>query len=50
VNPQPEVIDIIAEHIGKNPHVERVILFGSRARGDERERSNIDLAAMGADI
>lgn len=50
MNPQPEVIGIITEHIGKNPHVEKVILFGSRARGDERERSDIDLAVVGPDI
>lgn len=50
MNPQPEVIEIISEHIGKNPHVEKVVLFGSRARGDQRERSDIDLAVIGADI
>lgn len=30
--------------------VEQVILFGSRARGDNWERSDIDLAARGGDI
>ena len=50
VNTQPEVINTITEHIGNNPHVEKVILFGSRARGDQRERSDIDLAVVGADI
>lgn len=30
--------------------VEKVILFGSRARGDNRERSDIDLAARGGNI
>ena len=28
---------------------ERVVLFGSRARGDHRERSDIDLACSGGD-
>ena len=28
----------------------RLILFGSRARGDNRERSDIDLAVSGGDV
>ena len=47
---QPTVIRTIAGHIGSSPHVERVVLFGSRARGDARERSDIDLAVVGPDI
>ncbi len=50
MNRQPEVISALAERIGQNTHVERVVLFGSRARGDERERSDIDLAVIGPDI
>ena len=30
--------------------VQKVILFGSRARGDFRERSDIDLAAQGGNV
>ena len=30
--------------------IERVVLFGSRARGDYKERSDIDIAAYGGDI
>lgn len=30
--------------------IDRVILFGSRARGDYRETSDIDLAVTGGDI
>lgn len=30
--------------------LEKVILFGSRARGDHRARSDIDLAVSGGDI
>ena len=40
--------DIIA--IAKRHGVQKVILFGSRARGDNGERSDIDLAVSGGDI
>lgn len=42
----------LARQIGALPHVRRVILFGSRARGDARERSDTDIAveAPGADV
>lgn len=30
--------------------IEKVILFGSRARGDFKERSDIDLAVSGGDV
>ncbi|MCI8731034.1 MAG: nucleotidyltransferase domain-containing protein [Lachnospiraceae bacterium] len=30
--------------------IRKVILFGSRARGDNKERSDIDLAVSGGDI
>ena len=42
----------LAQEIGQLPHVRRVLLFGSRARGDHRPRSDIDLAveAPGADV
>jgi predicted nucleotidyltransferase len=32
------------------PDVEKVILFGSRARGDHDERSDVDLAIQGRDL
>jgi predicted nucleotidyltransferase len=47
---QPAVIHTIARHIGSSPNVDRVVLFGSRSRGDARERSDIDLAVVGPDI
>lgn len=50
MNPQPEVIHVIAKHLGQYPHVDKVILFGSRARGNERERSDIDIAVAGEGI
>ena len=33
--------------LAKRCNLEKVILFGSRARGDNRERSDIDLALVG---
>lgn len=35
--------------IAKKNAIKRVILFGSRARGDNSERSDIDLAVSGGD-
>lgn len=40
--------DIIA--LAKKNHIQKVILFGSRARGDNRERSDIDLAVTGGNV
>lgn len=40
-----EEITLLAQKYG----VEKVILFGSRARGDYKERSDIDLAFCGGD-
>lgn len=33
--------------LGKKYHAEKIILFGSRARGDNHARSDIDLAIYG---
>ena len=41
-----KVIDEIRE-IAKTYDIEKVLLFGSRARGDYKERSDIDLAVYG---
>ena len=35
--------------LAKQYHLQKVILFGSRARGDNWERSDIDLAVRGGD-
>jgi predicted nucleotidyltransferase len=37
-------IDRLVEEIGAHPQVSRVWLFGSRARGVHRPRSDVDLA------
>ena len=34
----------------KKYNIQKVVLFGSRARGDHKERSDIDLAVSGGDI
>lgn len=36
--------------IGRSFHADRVVLFGSRARGDNRPRSDIDLAVYGVPL
>lgn len=45
---RPEVIEEIRE-LAKKYNVEKVLLFGSRARGDFYEKSDIDLAITGGD-
>jgi predicted nucleotidyltransferase len=42
--PRRAVIEVLATRLALHPAVERVWLFGSRARGDHFERSDIDLA------
>lgn len=44
--------NIIAELIilAKKYRIKKMLLFGSRARGDNKERSDIDLAVSGGDI
>jgi predicted nucleotidyltransferase len=46
----PAIVAMV-EQIRRVPSVERILLFGSRARGDHGERSDIDLAVAcpGAD-
>ena len=41
-----KLIDEICE-IARQNNIDKVVLFGSRARGDYRERSDIDLAVIG---
>jgi uncharacterized protein len=42
--PRRELILDLARRLALHPAVERVWLYGSRARGDQFERSDIDLA------
>ncbi len=41
-----ELVDSLAEKIGNYPAVLKVILYGSRARGDAASRADIDLAVL----
>jgi len=40
----PESIQDVVAHIAKSGLAKKVILFGSRARGDSRDNSDFDLA------
>lgn len=41
-----KVIEAII-HLGKDSGAEKIVLFGSRARGDYKERSDVDIAVYG---
>lgn len=43
-------IDLLLECLLSNAHVKDIILFGSRAKGDFRRGSDIDLALEGPEI
>ena len=45
----PGSLEGIVRRVAAQPHVRRVWLFGSRARGEARERSDIDLAVEAPD-
>jgi predicted nucleotidyltransferase len=40
----PDAVQRLVERLGAEPSVRRIILFGSRARGEARPRSDIDIA------
>ncbi|MEM0962190.1 MAG: nucleotidyltransferase domain-containing protein [Bacteroidota bacterium] len=40
----PDTVRPLVDQLAAVPGVQRVILFGSRARGDHRARSDVDLA------
>lgn len=46
---KPELLDSIAS-LAKHLELEQVLLFGSRARGDYRPTSDVDLAVSGGDV
>ena len=43
-------INQIISILGSNPKIEKVILFGSRAKGNFQNGSDIDLALLGNDL
>lgn len=45
-----EVINDICEVFNKHANIQKVLIFGSRAKGSYSEGSDIDLAAVGDDI
>lgn len=49
INLKKEIPDEIIS-LAKKCDIQKVILFGSRARGDNRERSDIDLAVKGGNV
>ncbi len=46
MNMSQSIIDSISD-LARQFHLDKVILFGSRARGDSRERSDINPAIQG---
>lgn len=46
----PASVRPLVARLRETPGVRRVILFGSRARGDHRERSDVDLALDAPDL
>lgn len=46
----PPTANVAVDRLRAEPAVRRIILFGSRAVGDEEERSDIDLAVSAPDL
>lgn len=46
----PENLAAQLADLARQHGVQQLVLFGSRARGDHKERSDIDLAAFGIDF
>jgi predicted nucleotidyltransferase len=42
--------DLITEAIGRRPEIERAVIFGSRATGNAKHGSDIDLAIYGEKV
>lgn len=47
MNADKNLIDKMTEHFKKYPKIEKAVLFGSRARGDNTEKSDYDIAVYG---
>ena len=41
---------ILQQYFARKPNIEKVVIFGSRARGTCRNGSDIDLALFGTDL
>jgi predicted nucleotidyltransferase len=46
MNPQNELIDVIVRRIVETAQPDKIILFGSRARGDGRPNSDFDVLVI----
>lgn len=46
----PERVEEDIKKIAVRHQIKKIILFGSRARGTNKERSDIDLAVMGGNV
>lgn len=44
------VVDTMCQVFARHPEVERVMLYGSRAKGNFRKNSDIDLTLIGAEL
>jgi predicted nucleotidyltransferase len=47
---KPDVIDAMSKVFAAHPGIEQVILYGSRAKGNFRPGSDIDLCLVGRDL
>lgn len=48
MNIDDRLIKAIISELDKQPAIEKAVLFGSRARGDNSERSDYDIAVFGS--
>ena len=49
VNVKPELVQELCT-FARERKIQKLLLFGSRARGDNRPKSDIDLAVQGGDV
>ncbi len=47
MNADKKLLDAIISHFARHSAIEKAVLFGSRARGDNTERSDYDIAVYG---
>ncbi|MDE5897187.1 MAG: nucleotidyltransferase domain-containing protein [Clostridia bacterium] len=47
MNADKQLLYTISERLKEYPSIEKAVLFGSRARGDNTERSDYDIAVYG---